>query len=152
MRRWITAATALGLLLGGSAAADVYRWTDDAGKLHFTSNLDDVPPRYRQQASGEGRGSTGNVNIVGGAGPGSAAAPRNPRPFSTHADDPAPATEELPDVEQRRAGSGADAAPERRYETKCNARGDDCRRYQTQEFKDWKNRQLPSPAAPESAD
>jgi clan AA aspartic protease (TIGR02281 family) len=34
----------------GGAAAEIYRWTDAEGRLHFTESLDQVPPQYRKQA------------------------------------------------------------------------------------------------------
>ncbi len=145
-------ATALALMLGGSTAADVYRWTDESGKLHFASSLDAVPARYREQASGAAKTGAGNVNIMQGGGQGSAARGPLRTPFSTHAYDPAPVSDDVPDLRQRSARSNEDPPPERRYETKCSARGERCRRDQTQEFKDWKNRQLPAPASSESGD
>jgi hypothetical protein len=35
----------------GTAGADVYRWTDESGNTHFTSDLGQVPPQYRIQAA-----------------------------------------------------------------------------------------------------
>ena len=32
------------------ALAEVYRWTDDAGKVHLTDNPDAIPPAYRARA------------------------------------------------------------------------------------------------------
>lgn len=32
------------------AAAEIYRWTDENGKLHFTQSLEQVPPRHRAAA------------------------------------------------------------------------------------------------------
>ena len=32
------------------APAEVYRWTDDAGKVHLTDNPDTIPPAYRARA------------------------------------------------------------------------------------------------------
>lgn len=34
----------------GSAAAEIYRWTDERGQLHFTQQLDRVPRAHRQAA------------------------------------------------------------------------------------------------------
>jgi len=41
---------AVSLLWGGSAAGEVYRWTDESGRVHFTQDLGQVPPRHRRQA------------------------------------------------------------------------------------------------------
>ncbi|HEY5657353.1 MAG TPA: retroviral-like aspartic protease family protein [Myxococcota bacterium] len=44
-------AGALCALLGASGArAEIYRWTDAEGHLHFTENLDQVPLQYRERA------------------------------------------------------------------------------------------------------
>jgi hypothetical protein len=46
MGLWI----ALVWLIWGSvspALAEVYRWTDNAGKIHLTDNPDTIPPAYR---------------------------------------------------------------------------------------------------------
>jgi len=44
-------AVALCALLGAAdAAAEIYRWTDAQGRLHFTESLDQVPPQYREGA------------------------------------------------------------------------------------------------------
>jgi len=49
----------LALLLSGAAAlfwalpaasADIYRWTDESGNLHFTERFDKVPPEHRDAA------------------------------------------------------------------------------------------------------
>lgn len=32
------------------ACADIYRWEDDAGVIHFTDNLSSVPAKYRKKA------------------------------------------------------------------------------------------------------
>ena len=47
----------------GSAAAEMYRWVDEKGELHFTSNLNQVPPAYRNRTTAprEDAGSTLNV-------------------------------------------------------------------------------------------
>lgn len=43
--------TALVLALAPGAGAEIFRWTDDSGRLHFTERLDQVPERYRKQAA-----------------------------------------------------------------------------------------------------
>lgn len=32
----------------GTASADIYKWTDDAGGVHFTDNLDKVPVKHKK--------------------------------------------------------------------------------------------------------
>ena len=34
----------------GAVSAEIYRWTDPEGNLHFTEDLSQVPPQYREQA------------------------------------------------------------------------------------------------------
>ncbi len=53
--RRLVAAFACLLLLGGAlpAAAEIYKWRDAQGKLHFSQDLNQVPMKYRAQARGE---------------------------------------------------------------------------------------------------
>ncbi len=48
-------------LAGQLGGAEIYKWKDDAGRLHFSQDLNQVPARYRAQAKGdafeEGTGS-----------------------------------------------------------------------------------------------
>ncbi len=37
------------ILAAGPAVAAIYKWVDEAGTVHFTDNLQQVPPRYRGQ-------------------------------------------------------------------------------------------------------
>jgi clan AA aspartic protease (TIGR02281 family) len=37
-------------LAPGFARAEIYRWTDAQGQMHFTQNLSQVPPQYRAEA------------------------------------------------------------------------------------------------------
>jgi clan AA aspartic protease (TIGR02281 family) len=39
-----------GLLLASGSSAEIYRWVDEAGNLHFAQSLQQVPARYRAQA------------------------------------------------------------------------------------------------------
>lgn len=43
------AALALGLL-APPAGADIFQWTDESGRVHFTQDLSQVPARYRRKA------------------------------------------------------------------------------------------------------
>ena len=36
---------------GRGAAAEIFKWTDEAGRVHFAQDLGQVPPRYRAEAS-----------------------------------------------------------------------------------------------------
>jgi clan AA aspartic protease (TIGR02281 family) len=48
--RSLCAAVLCALLGAADAAAEIYRWTDADGQLHFTESLDQVPPQYRERA------------------------------------------------------------------------------------------------------
>lgn len=48
-RRARTGAVAVLLALGSPALAEIYRWTDDSGSVHFSDSLHGVPERYRKQ-------------------------------------------------------------------------------------------------------
>lgn len=41
---------ALALCIAAPSSAEIYRWTDEHGKLHFTQDLNQVPPQYRRAA------------------------------------------------------------------------------------------------------
>jgi clan AA aspartic protease (TIGR02281 family) len=38
------------LLFGAQAGAEIYRWTDSSGRMHFTQDLNQVPPEHRVAA------------------------------------------------------------------------------------------------------
>lgn len=50
------------LCLGTPSSAEIYKWKDAQGRLHFAQDLSKVPPRYRAQARGgaveEGQGAS----------------------------------------------------------------------------------------------
>jgi len=50
LARVLCAAALCALFWCDGVLAEVYRWTDAEGNLHFTQRLDQVPPEYRQQA------------------------------------------------------------------------------------------------------
>ncbi len=49
MRRSAICLLAL-VLQTSDASSEILRWTDEAGKLHFAQNIQQVPPQYRKQA------------------------------------------------------------------------------------------------------
>jgi len=55
-------AASAALVLGASclhtAAAEVYKWTDESGQIHFAQDLSQVPPRYREAAANPERAPT----------------------------------------------------------------------------------------------
>ena len=52
MRRSAICLLAL-LLQTSNASSEIFRWTDEAGKLHFAQSIQQVPPQYREQALGQ---------------------------------------------------------------------------------------------------
>jgi hypothetical protein len=153
----VAAWAVLALLIGGSAAAEIFRWTDDKGQPHFTSSLEQVPPRYRYQVGRPPNDpGKGTVNVVEGSGePGIITSPNHRleelRRQNRGLGKPNRATTKIPNL-SRPPAPAPDLKPENRYETKCNSAGQRCRRIQTQEFREWKARQKYQdgvPAAPE---
>lgn len=50
------------MVLGSHAQAEIYRWTDSAGRMHFTQDLNQVPPEHRVAAEeGSKRPTSGRV-------------------------------------------------------------------------------------------
>ena len=50
-------------LLAVSASAEIYRWTDESGRVHFTQDLGQVPARYRKQAETGAKSSSGSSRV-----------------------------------------------------------------------------------------
>ena len=50
-------------LLAAPAAAEIYRWTDENGRVHFTQDLGQVPARYRKQAETSAKSSSGASRV-----------------------------------------------------------------------------------------
>jgi clan AA aspartic protease (TIGR02281 family) len=50
MRGFARSGIALLVLATAPVAAEVYRWTDEQGRLHFAQSLDQVPDRFREAA------------------------------------------------------------------------------------------------------
>src|SRR5215813_8577219 len=53
MRLWIALVWFIWVSVS-PALAEVYRWTDDTGKIHLTDNPDTIPPAYRARARASG--------------------------------------------------------------------------------------------------
>ena len=142
MRSALTAFAALaplvlaGLLLPGPAAAEIYRWTDANGDVHFSSNPADVPPAQR------GAGAwTPKREVIGADTPPAAPAPRyRPSPAANSKPRSALGVPKIHDPRKPAAGPEKPLTTNQKYEMKCNDRGTSCRRVQTQEFRDWKAR------------
>lgn len=72
------AAAVAAVLAAAPVAAEIYRWTDAQGRLHFVQSLDRVPPEYREAARrSAAQPSPARVHTYSGATEGAAApAPR----------------------------------------------------------------------------
>ena len=67
MRLWIALVWLIWVSVS-PALAEIYRWTDDAGKVHLTDNPDTIPPAYRTRARSSGSGpsatdATPSINV-----------------------------------------------------------------------------------------
>lgn len=65
--RFAVALSVCALLIALPASADIYRWVDGQGTLHFTDDLTNVPPSARGSAAPfvrEGPGSRGTVSVM----------------------------------------------------------------------------------------
>jgi hypothetical protein len=153
----VAAWASLALLIGGSAPAEIYRWTDENGQPHFTSSLEKVPPRFRYQVGRPpNEPAKGTVNVVEGTGePG--ATPSSDRRLeqlrrkNRDLTKPVRKNTRIPNLRDL-PKPAPDVKPEHRYDTKCNSQGQRCRRIQTEEFRQWKARQKVAdgvPAEPE---
>ncbi|GAB4367568.1 MAG: hypothetical protein Kow00128_12200 [Deltaproteobacteria bacterium] len=55
------------LWVSGPSSADIYRWVDDEGTIHFTDELSNVPPAERKSATlqvREAPGTGGSLSIL----------------------------------------------------------------------------------------
>jgi micrococcal nuclease len=81
IRRAAPSAAALAVLSwigmwAGGASAEIYRWVDRAGQVHFTDNYHHVPPEYRDQVQVRPSTPPGEAS---GAAPAPPAAKKSPR-------------------------------------------------------------------------
>jgi aspartyl protease family protein len=64
MRRFVGCSVAsILLLVAQPAAAEVYRWTDESGRVHFTQDLGQVPARHRKQAEAKSQSDSGKSRV-----------------------------------------------------------------------------------------
>ena len=59
--RGVLMAVILSVWVAGFAQAETYRWTDDAGVVHFSDNYAKIPFRYQQKATVENDMSSVNI-------------------------------------------------------------------------------------------
>src|SRR5262249_54277576 len=82
------------------ALAEVYRWTDDAGKTHLTDNPDTIPPAYRARARASGSGTPATTET-----PAVEETPAPPQRLPPVSQVPAPATapsaQQIAELEQQ---------------------------------------------------
>jgi hypothetical protein len=62
-------------LCGAPAAAEIYRWTDSAGRERFSNRIDDVPAAQREEALRRAASSRSRVSTVESAKPQAGAVP-----------------------------------------------------------------------------
>ncbi len=65
MRFTATVAALVLLVFAGSALAEVYKYTDGKGELHFVDDISKVPKKYRKQV--ENGDPQGNVSVMDAA-------------------------------------------------------------------------------------
>ncbi len=80
--RFLVLGCALLVLVSASlGGAEIYKWKDEAGRLHFAQDLNQVPPRYRSQAKGAAfEEGTGSVVQRYPSAPAALRPPRHPTP------------------------------------------------------------------------
>ncbi len=61
MSRWLPLIISLIAAFSGISAAEIYRWTDSDGQLHFAQSLNQVPADFRKQAQQQARRPLGNL-------------------------------------------------------------------------------------------
>ena len=66
MVRIVLVMALLSLLYTGSARAEIYRWTDADGKLHFTQDLSQVPAAQRKRAQEPPKDTIGRLQTYSG--------------------------------------------------------------------------------------
>jgi len=146
----------LALLIGASAEAEIFRWTDEKGQPHFTSSREKVPPRYRYQLGRTPNDAKGTVNIVEGSGEPSTSPSPNQRLEQLRRQNRDLAKPPQKSTGTNRLGPRLEpdpiVKPDQPYEMKCNSRGQKCRRIQTQEFRDWKALQKHKDGVPAAAE
>ncbi len=101
------AVLALGLFLAAPAVAEILRYTDDAGNVHFVESVHEVPARYRDRVGAPSGGNYSRVETSGGLHPG---APVEPAPEPAASDPGA-----LGEVLSRIAGQPFDLASNAGY-------------------------------------
>jgi hypothetical protein len=75
MTKYLTILVCIACIRIMPSLAQLYRWTDDAGRVHFTDNLSTIPPDRRKQIhdlSRQSPGTTGPAAVAPGSAPVSA--------------------------------------------------------------------------------
>jgi Domain of unknown function (DUF4124) len=73
--RLLSLGMALALVVAAGAGAEVYRWTDEKGTVHATTDPGQVPEQFRSQIKKGGLTPRGKLSSNGGAPASPAAAP-----------------------------------------------------------------------------
>jgi clan AA aspartic protease (TIGR02281 family) len=90
MRRIASCCLVAALLAAAPAAAEIYRWTDADGRVHFTQDLSQVPAPYRSQAEQGAKqpDASSRVQTFSRGSPAAPAAPAPPAAGATGKDAP----------------------------------------------------------------
>lgn len=125
------------LVAGAPVSAELDRWTDEDGRIHFTSDRDKVPARYRAQADQPTGGGKSTINRVESPGRSQGSWERampTPRPRSTTAGSP-PARRM--DAFAEKPVPKAKPSPQK-YTRDCTGNRARCRSWVNPEWKRWK--------------
>jgi hypothetical protein len=153
------------LTCAGAAGAQVYRWTDENGRLHFTSDLNQVPLRYRDQAATPGESkatfneheASSRPRPSAAAAPPAAAEPASPAPARgpvtrIRTDAPEPSKPRMAEFEQQEKAEAEASAPKpsgpQKYIRDCTySNGGRCKSWVNPEWKDWNEQRKAAEAA-----
>jgi hypothetical protein len=135
-----TLAFAFCVLVAHPAASEIYRWTDAQGKLHFTSDLNQVPEQYRGQSIASEPTQSSISILRDGVTPNADERARalNERVFDLRRHQKRAAAQKQP----TRATPKPDPEP-KKYEYNCRKRTNNgrCQRFRTAAWDAWNKRQ-----------
>lgn len=135
-----TLAFAFCTLVTHPAASEIYRWTDAQGQLHFSSDLNQVPERYRDQTAAS-EPTKSSISVLGDGvtpGPGERARAVEERVRDLRLQEQRSALRKQPALPTPKA----DREPQK-YEYNCRKRTNNgrCQRFRTAAWDAWRKRQ-----------
>jgi hypothetical protein len=138
----ILALVAGGLLLAAApASSELYRWTDENGRMHFTSDKNKVPARYRYQSEEPTGSGKSTINRVESQGQGQLERQRPPQ--RTRSRSAAPSRSQPArrmDAFAEKPAPAAKPSP-KKYNRDCDGNRARCRSRVNPEWKRWKKDQ-----------